>query len=188
MKTRIILSALVLTLLLSGCGRRLDADTRALAEACDAVCMGKVLKWEMVPCPEGTDLDLRCVEKEDGSRWAALIKIQLTADFLGNLTPKGTGLGTSSYWYVFVLADADWYNRPMPDHGKPERILFLDIVPGLTHWDSYLGAEDDYLLFAPHNAESVRWRTDDAEGIRFIEALRAYGRANRRELIPHAAQ
>ena len=87
-----------------------------------------------------------------------------------------------------MLADADWYSREMPPHGKPERILFLDVVPGLTHWDSYLGAEDDYQVFAPHSAESVRWRTDDAEGIRLIEALRAYGKRSSRELIPHAAQ
>ena len=190
MKTRrtILALFLALTLLLSACGRRLDDETQALAEACDAVCMGKVLKFEMVPYPEGTDLDLRCVELEDGSRWAMLVKLRLTADFLGNLTPLGPGLGTSSYWYIFVLADADWYNRTMPPHGKPERILFLDIVPGLTHWDSYMGAEDDYLVFAPHSAESVRWRTDDGEGIRFIEALRAYGKAHPRELIPHGAQ
>ena len=187
MKTRIIILAFVLVFLLSGC-KRLDPDTRTLAEVCDAVCMGKVLKFEMVPYPEGTDLNLRCVELEDGSRWAMLVKLRLTADFLGNLTPLGPGLGTSSYWYIFLLADADWYNRTMPPHGKSERILFLDIVPGLTHWDSYLGAEDDYLVFAPHDADSVRWRTDDAEGIRFIEALRAWGRANRRDLLPHAAQ
>ena len=188
MKTRIILSALALLLLLSACGRRLDPETQALAETCDAVCMGKVEKWEFVPCSEGEELNLRCVERVDGSRWAVLLKLRLTADIFGNLTPKGTGLGTNSYWYIFVLADADWYSREVPPHGKLDRILFLDVVSGLTHWDSYMGAEDDYLVFTPHSPESVRWRTDDAEGIRFVEALRAYGRANRRELIPHAAQ
>ena len=29
------------------------------------------------------------------------------------------------------------------------------------------------LVFAPHDAESVRWRTDDAEGIRFVENTEA---------------
>ncbi len=188
MKKRLILLtlALALTLLLPACGRSLDAETLALAEESDAVCMGKVVKCEMIPYPEGMDLDLRCVENADGSRWAMLVKLRLTADFYGNLTYKGRGLG--GYWYIFVLADADWYSREMPPHGKPERILFLDVVPGLTHWDSYLGAEDDYQVFAPHSAESVRWRTDDAEGIRLIEALRAYGKRSSRELIPHAAQ
>ena len=179
---------LILALLLPGCGRKLDPDTRALAEACDAVCTGKVVSWEMIPYPEGTNFDLYCAERPDGTRWAMLVKLRLMADFYGNLTPKGTGLGAYSYWYIFVLADADWQRRPIPPYGKPERILFLDIVPGLTHWDSYLNAEDDYLVFAPHSAESMRWRTDDGEGIRFIEALRAYGKRNSRELIPHAAQ
>lgn len=181
MKPRIILFTLALTFLLSSCAKPLDPDIQALAEVCDAVCMGRVESWERVPYPEETDLNLRCVEQADGSRWAVLIKLHLTADFCGNLTPRGTR-------YIFVLADGDWYSRAMPPHGKPERILFPDIVPGLTHRDSYMGEEDDCLVFAPHDAESVRWRTDDAEGLRFIESLRSYGRANRREPIPHAAQ
>ena len=183
MKTRlfILTPTIALALLLSGC-KRLDADTRALAEASDAVCMGRVESWEQVPCPEETDLDLYCTQRWDGSRWAVLVKLRLTADFSGNLTLKGT-----SYRYIFVLMNAGWH-QPVPDSGKPERILFLDVVPGLTHRASYMGAEDDCLVFTPHNAESVRWRTDDGEGLRLIEALRAWGRAHRRELIEHAAQ
>ena len=185
MKTRLFILtptiALALTLL-SACAKPLDPETRALAEACDAVCMGRVESWEQVPCPEGTDLDLYCTQRWDGSRWAVLVKLRLTADFSGNLTLKGT-----SYRYIFVLMNADWH-QPVPDSGKPEHILFLDVVPGLTQRDTYSGIEYDCPVFTPHGPEGVRWRTGDVEGIRLIEALRAWSKSNRRELIPHAAQ
>ena len=142
MKTRrtILTLFLALTLLLSGCGRRLDADTRALAEACDAVCLGRFepgSTWMSlrVPGPEGTELE--GVETSDGTRWVRLLRIHLTADYLGNLTPRGTDLdGFSPYYYIFVLVGDDYRDAySLPDYtGRTDLLLFLDIVPGLTHW------------------------------------------------------
>ena len=126
MKTRTFILTLFLTLalLLSACGNRsLDPETKALAEACDAICMGKVLTWEQIPYPEETDLDLYCAERADGSRWAVLVKLLLTADFCGSLNRREIGPGNNSRRYIFVLMNADWH-QPVPDSGKPEHILF----------------------------------------------------------------
>ena len=87
----VIFSLLALTIL-SGCGKKLDTETLTMLENCDAACMGKVqtIGSQMVPIPEGTGLD--CVETSDGMRLAMLLKIRLSEDFFGNLTPTGNSI------------------------------------------------------------------------------------------------
>ena len=61
MKARrtILTLVLFLALLLPSCGRRtLDPETLALAEASDAVCMGKVETWEWVLSAQTTKAKL----------------------------------------------------------------------------------------------------------------------------------
>ncbi len=192
MKTRIILSALVLALLPACGSRTLDAETKALADSCDAVCLGRfepaVWYSQLVHCPEG--MELEGTETSDGTRWVRLLRVHLTADYFGNLSPRGTELDRfSPYYYIFLLVGEDYRDvYSLRDYsGRTDLLLFLDIVPGYTQRVKEGSKEGEYLVFTPHGSTGLR-EPSDAAGLRLLDALRSYGRANRRELIPHAAQ
>ncbi len=187
--------ALLLLLLpvLSGCGRKsLDAETLALVENCDTVCLGRFepgSTWhvQLVHAPEGTEL--KGVETSDGTRWVRMLRIHLTADYLGNLTLRGSDLDRfSPYWYIFVLVEGDYRDAySLQDYtGRTDLLLFLDIVPGYTHTEKVGGKETECLVFTPHGASGLREPADAAD-LRLLEALRTYGKANTRSLIWRAA-
>ena len=194
MKKRLTILTVALVLLLSACGRRtLDPETQALAEACDAVCLGRFepgSSWMSlrVPGPEGTELE--GVETSDGTRWVRLLRIHLTADYLGNLTPRGTDLdGFSPYYYIFVLVEEHYRDAYfLQDYrGRTDLLLFLDIVPGYTYPVKEGDKEVEYLVFTPHGRSGLR-EPADAAGLRLLEALPDYGKANPRKMLYHAAQ
>lgn len=183
----------LLLLLLFGCGRKgLDAETLDLVESCDAVCLGRFdpgSTWHslLVRAPEGTEL--KGVETSDGTRWVRMLRVHLTADYLGNLTLRGTELDRfSPYWYIFVLVEGDYRDvYSLQDYmGRTDLLLFLDLVPGYTHTEKVGDMEMKYLVFTPHGASGLR-EPVDAAGLRLLEALRTYGKENARALIPHAA-
>ena len=196
MRTRWIYCMLALLLLLpvlSGCGRKsLDAEPLALVENCDAVCLGRFepgSTWhvQLVHAPEGTEL--KGVETSDGTRWVRMLRIHLTADYLGNLTLRGSDLDRfSPYWYIFVLVEGDYRDAySLQDYtGMTDLLLFLDIVPGYTHTEKVGGKEMECLVFTPHGVSGMREPADAAD-LRLLEALRTYGKANTRSLIWRAA-
>ena len=185
--------ALLLLPVLPGCGRRgLDAGTLNLVESCDAVCLGRFepgSTWysQLVRAPEGVELE--SVETSDGTRWVRMLRIHLTADYLGNLTLRGTDLDRfSPYWYIFVLVEGDYRDAySLQDYtGRTDLLLFLDIVPGYTHTEKVGGKETECLVFTPHGVSGLREPADAAD-LRLLEALRTYGKANTRSLIWRAA-
>ena len=187
------LIVLLLLPVLSGCGRKgLDAETLGLVESCDAVCLGRFepgSTWysQLVRAPEGVELE--SVETSDGTRWVRMLRIHLTADYLGNLTLRGTDLDRfSPYWYIFVLVEGDYRDAySLQDYtGRTDLLLFLDIVPGYTHTEKVGGKETECLVFTPHGASGLR-EPADAAGLRLLEALRTYGKENARALIWRAA-
>lgn len=188
-----MIALLLLLPVLPGCGRRgLDAGTLNLVESCDAVCLGRFepgSTWysQLVRAPEGTEL--KGVETSDGTRWVRMLRIHLTADYLGNLTLRGTDLDRfSPYWYILVLVEGDYRDvYSLQDYtGRTDLLLFLDIVPGYTHTEKVGGKETECLVFTPHGASGLR-EPADAAGLRLLEALRTYGKANARPLIWRAA-
>lgn len=196
MRTRWLYCMLALLLLLpvlSGCGRKgLDAETLGLVESCDAVCLGRFepgSTWhvQLVHAPEGTEL--KGVETSDGTRWVRMLRIHLTADYLGNLTLRGTDLDRfSPYWYIFVLVEGDYREvySLQEYRGRTDLLLFLDIVPGYTYTVKVGDKEMECLVFTPHGASGLR-EPADAASLRLLEALRTYGKANARALIYRAA-
>ncbi len=182
MKTNRILPILllVLTLFLSACGKRLDAETQALAEASDAVCWVRAAEKTFVPVPEGLEGNWQTAS--NGEHWGNLMECMLMEDYFGNLTPD------SMPNRVFVLLDRDQYSLMLysPEKKRKNCFLYLDLIPGYSrramNWE---GEEEEYPVFT---ARSIRWETLDRECLRRMEALRAYGKAHPRELIPHAAQ
>ena len=161
--------ALLLLPVLSGCGRRgLDAGTLNLVESGDAVCLGRFepgSTWylQLVRAPEGVELE--GVETSDGTRWVRMLRIHLTADYLGNLTLRGTDLDRfSPYWYIFVLVEGDYRDvYSLQDYtGRTDLLLFLDIVPGYTHTERVGGKETECLVFTPHGASGLREPADAA--------------------------
>ena len=171
---------LVLALLLSACGKRLDAETQALAEASDAVCWVRTGEKTFVPVPEELEGNWRTAS--NGEHWGYLMECMLMEDFFGNLTPDGMPNR------VFVLLDRDQYSLKLysPQKKGKNLFLYLDLIPGYSrravNWE---GVEERYPVFT---ARGIRWETLDRECLRRMKALRAYGKAHPRELIPHAAQ
>ena len=187
------MALLLLLLFLSGCGGKgLDAETLDLVESCDAVCLGRFepgSPWcsQLVHAPEGTEL--QGVETSDGTRWVRMLRIHLTADYLGSLTTRGTDLDQySPYWYIFVLVDGDYQDAySLRDYmGRTDLLLFLDLVPGYTHTEKVGDKEMEYRVFIPHGASGLR-EPADAAGLRLLEALRTYGEENARAIIRRAA-
>lgn len=184
MKTRWVLLLLLLipSLLLPGCGQRgLDAETQALAEASDAVCMVQFRVTELVQAPDGLEGNWQTTQ--DGTKWAHLLTFRLTADFFGNLTSRGIFF-KGSCGYIYILADLDLYREIMSSKSQ-DLLLFLDILPGYTHQPGY--ANRKYLVFRVHGPDGAGKKITDKNGLRLLDALRAYGKDNPRKLIPYAA-
>ena len=163
MRIRRLLFVLLVLLLLSGCGRTLDADTQALIEASDAVCLAKMQDVRRIPAPVG-----------DG--WAYLLTCRVEEDYLGSLT-KYEDEAILSWRPEVLLTEAEFrafgeaFRRRWQPSGNTELTLFLKLSA-------------DGVTFVPAGENALRWGgPTDAAGIRFREVLRAYGNKHPREWL-----
>ena len=159
MKTRHILLVLflALALLLPGCGKTLDAETLALMEASDAMCR---VEAKLYTYPYGDTVVLECRVKED---------------YLGNISTRGQDLNWYDRVYVYVEVEEEWYTAMRKEYYGYDLILFLDLLE-----EEYRGGK--WNLFVPHGGEeSIRLEGRDGAGIRYMEALSAYGKKHPRE-------
>ena len=162
---RICVVIALLLLLLPGCGRTLDADTQAVVEKCDAVCLVTVKKAE----PRFS---------YDGTRAVSLLLCLLRADYLGNLTERGQDLNGQDHRYVYVMVE-DTQDRLMDLPKAGERLLlFLNKTEDHGGWG--YGNEQFYV---PLN---LRREPTDGKGLRLLEALREYGKQHPRETEKNA--
>ena len=154
----------LLMFFLHGCGQKLDPETAALAEASDAVCLAAAGKSE-------TSYDQKTV-----------MPLTVSEDYLGNISTLGRDLHPDDRVTVYVAVDHDWYIRvflPWVEEARNSRlrlrlVLFLDV------WEEDF--VDGHPLFVPHGGEeSILRESRDAAGLRYLEALRAYGKAYPRE-------
>ena len=153
----------LLMFFLHGCaGRTTDAETTKLIEASDAVCLAEATGGS-------TSYDQKTV-----------MALTVREDYLGSISTLGQDVHRDDRVTVYVAVDHDWYIRVFKaweeESGKYtlRLILFLDV------W------EEDYMdgrpLFVPHGGEgSIRRETRDGAGLRYLEALRSYGKAHPRE-------
>lgn len=153
----------LLMFFLHGCaGRTTDAETTKLIEASDAVCLAEATGGS-------TSYDQKTV-----------MALTVREDYLGSISTLGQDAHRDDRVTVYVAVDHDWYIRVFraweEESGKYtlRLILFLDVY------------EEDYKdgkpLFVPHSGEaSIRRETRDGAGLRFLEALRAYGKKHPRE-------
>ncbi len=159
MKRSVLVVALALTLvlLLTSCGKRLDAETLALAEESDAVCR---VEAKLYTYPYGDTVVLECRVKED---------------YLGNISTRGQDLNWYDRVYVYVEVEEEWYTAMRKEYYGHDLILFLDL------------REEEYRdgrwhLFVLHGGEgSIRIEGRDAAGVRYLEALGDYGKKHPRE-------
>ena len=164
MRIRRLLFVLLVLLLLPGCGKTPDAETTALLEASDAVCLAAVKDVEIVPAPEG-------------SGRGYIMTCQVKEDYLGSLT-KINAIGTILYWRPEVLLTEEEfrafgaeYRKRFPADGNTELTLFLKLSA-------------DGVIFVPAGENALRWgRPSDVAGVRLREALRAYGNKHPREWL-----
>ena len=157
---RICFVLALLLLLLPGCGKTLDANTRALVEKCDAVCLVKVKKGETHEVAPG---------KRD-----YLMTCLVRADYLGNLTERGQDLNGKDRQYVYVLIEDgdDW-----PAEGSC-LLLFLNRTEKSAYWRN--GYMEYYPFYVPRGTAGMRREPTDAKGLRLLEALREYGKQHPR--------
>ena len=153
----------LLMFFLHGCaGKTLDGETEALIEASDAVCLAEAREG-------GTSYDRKTV-----------MALTVREDYLGNISTLGQDAHRDDRVTVYVAVDHDWYIRVFKawkeESGKYtlRLILFLDV------W------EEDYMdgrpLFVPLGGEgTIRRETRDGAGLRYLEALRTYGKKHPRE-------
>ncbi len=156
---------LVLVLLFSACGKRLDEETLALAEESDIVCLAHIGTAEAFPETGGGYCILEC---------------QVREDYLGSRT---------EWRRIFVLLegadlDMDAYRDGFKGKTKysGQVILFLKYDPEDTvyhgHWSHW---PREFRAFVPAGKNALRWGgIVDAEGLRLQEALRAYGKEHPR--------
>ena len=152
----------LLMFFLHGCAKTPDAETRERIEASDAVCLAAAGKSK-------TSYDQKTV-----------MPLTVCEDYLGNLSTLGRDLHPDDRVTVYVAVDHDWYIRvflPWMEEAGNSRlrlVLFLDV------WEEDF--IDGYPLFVPHGGEETILReSQDAAGLRYLEALRAYGRQHPRE-------
>lgn len=173
---RICFVLVLLLLILPGCGRKptLDQKTADLIETSDAVCLVTVAKGEAHAYGDGT-----C---------AWLMKCRVRADYLGNLSERGTDLNGQDRRYLYVLLEEGWYSpggeQDWPGEGT-RLLLFLNRMEKNGYWRS--GYLEYYPFFAPNGAAGLRREPTDAEGIRLLKALRAYGKQNPRATLEEGA-
>ncbi len=159
---------LVLVLLFSGCGRRLDPETLALAEESDIICLAYIGSAEAFP------------ETGDGY---CILACQVREDYLGSRTEGRR---------IFVLLegadlDMDAYRDGFKGKTKytGQVILFLKYDPEDTvyhgHWSTW---PREFRVFVPAGKNALRWGgIVDAAGLRLREALWAYGKTRPGEKI-----
>ncbi len=171
MKTKRILplAFLALALLFSGCARSLDPETAALAEDSDAVCLARILGYD----PE---------EAEDGT---IVLECKLTRDYLGSLTERGTALGPGEDRCVFLRVEDSWFQEEAMARLQAEEpwniLLFLRVTEERREaFDRELG-KVECVVFVPNGEVGLRWEPNDAEGLRYGQALREYGKNHPRE-------
>ena len=153
----------LLMFFLHGCaGKAPDGETTALIEASDAVCL-------VTAGTSKTSYDQKTV-----------MPLTVCEDYLGNLSTLGRDLHPDDRVTVYVAVDHDWYIRvflPWMEEARNSRlrlVLFLDV------WEEDF--IDGYPLFVPHGGEETILRESrDAAGLRYLEALRSYGKAHPRE-------
>ena len=153
----------LLLLFLPGCGKAPDAETTALIEASDAVCLAKMQDVRRIPAPEG-----------DG--WAYLLTCRVEEDYLGSLTKYEDE--AILFWRPEVLlteaefrAFGEAFRRRWQPSGNTELTLFLKLSA-------------DGVTFVPAGENALRWGSPtDAAGIRLREALRVYGNKHPREWL-----
>ena len=164
MRIRRFLFILLLLFLLPGCGQKApDAETTALIEASDAVCLAKMQDVRRIPAPEG-----------DG--WAYLLTCRVEEDYLGSLTKYEDE--AILFWRPEVLLTEEEfrafgaeYRERIPADGNTELTLFLKL-------------SGDGSTFIPAGENALSWGgPTDAAGIRFREVLRAYGKKHPREWL-----
>jgi len=164
MRIRRFLFILLLLFLLPGCGQKApDAETTALIEASDAVCLAKMQDVRRIPAPEG-----------DG--WAYLLTCRVEEDYLGSLTKYEDE--AILFWRPEVLLTEEEfrafgaeYRERIPADGNTELTLFLKLSA-------------DGVTFVPAGENALRWGSPtDAAGIRLREALRVYGNKHPREWL-----
>ncbi len=164
MRIRRFLFILLLLFLLPGCGQKApDAETTALIEASDAVCLAKMQDVRRIPAPEG-----------DG--WAYLLTCRVEEDYLGSLTKYEDE--AILFWRPEVLLTEEEfrafgaeYRERIPADGNTELTLFLKLSA-------------DGSTFIPAGENALRWGSPtDAAGIRLREALRVYGNKHPREWL-----
>ena len=163
---------LALLLLLPGCGRTLDAETLALAEESDIVCLARIAAAEAFP------------EPEDGGycEGYCILKCWVKTDYLRNLKE-------GSFIYVLLEgADLDMSAYRDRFRGKTKYsgalILFLKHDPEDTVYHGHRPLRGEFRVFVPAGRNAVCWGGDvDAEGLRLQEALRTYGKAHPREPV-----
>ena len=167
MRIRRLLFVLLVLLLLSGCGRTLDADTQAVVEKCDAVCLVTVKKAE----PRFS---------YDGTRAVSLLLCLLRADYLGNLTERGQDLNGQDHQYIHVLMENgdNW-----PGEGS-RLLLFLNRTEKSDYWQN--GYMEYYPFYVPRGTAGMRREPTDGKGLRLLEALREYGKQHPRETEKNA--
>ena len=152
----------LLMFFLHGCGKAPDGETTALIEASDAVCLAEATGGS-------ASYDRKTV-----------MALTVREDYLGSISTLGQDAHRDDRVTVYVAVDHDWYIRVFKaweeESGKYtlRLILFLDV------W------EEDYMdgrpLFVPHGGEgTIRRETRDGAGLRYLEALRAYGKTHPRE-------
>jgi hypothetical protein len=164
MRIRRLLFVLLVLHLLPGCGQKApDAETTALIEASDAVCLAKMQDVRRIPAPEG-----------DG--WAYLLTCRVEEDYLGSLTKYEEE--AILFWRPEVLLTEEEfrafgaeYRKRFPADGNTELTLFLKLSA-------------DGVTFVPAGENALRWGSPtDAAGIRLREALRVYGNKHPREWL-----
>ena len=181
MRTRwtwfVLVLVFLLQFLLHGCrANALDPETQAMAEDSDAVCFADVDTayiyshgdWE----PRGDRTVLRCEVRED---------------FLGDISTRGRDVNRNDGVIVYVAVDSDWFTRVYKPLHKQDPSLGLILFLDLQEEDYQDGKWDErgkWDLFVLHGGEeNIRWETKDGAGLRYLEALRAYGKKH-----PQAAE
>ena len=148
---------LLAAFLLPGCGKKeLDADTLALAEACDAVCHVRPLAERYQPNAQFPD-----------EPYKRLMECLVTADYRGNLSEEGTDLSHASSRYIYVLVDKAWLEGFLED--PTGLTLFLDRSDKAYH---------DHAVFVPHGENGLQVDEPGQAGLQREKLLRAWGKSH----------
>ena len=173
MRIRRLLFVLLVLHLLPGCGRRavpaLDPESVRLAETADAVGLAGIRGYNSEVSEDGT----------------IVLECKALQDFLGSLTDRGTALGPDEDRAFFLRVEDGWFQEEAMARlraGEPWRLLLFLRVTGerREQFDRELG-KGEYAVFVPNGEAGLRWEPGDAEGLRYRQALREYGKTHPRE-------